>query len=228
MQNFQCPPQCICKGHVIFCSHTSVDIYSVPVNVTLLYFSYITDSTQQPYEKQLKTYHNLSLVNFTNSKIFHSVINNFLLLVPNLRVLIMKNASITDLSSSYFTNLLMLNYLDLQGNFIHSLTSGCFNGSISVLWLDLHGLMIQKIEPHAFEGLLFLHLLNLSYNKLAHLYDGRFKYLISLKVLDLRGNSFKNIQLHTFTGLYVSLFTTYEQTCCYASVLSACYSVITR
>ena len=228
MQSFQCPPQCICKGHVIFCSHTSVDMYSIPVNVTLLYFAYITDSTQQPYDKQLETYHNLSLVNFTNSKITDRVIYNFLLFAPNLRVLLMRNASLTDLSSSFFTKLLMLSYLDLQGNYIHSLAGGCFNGSISLPWLDLHGMTIQKIESHAFEGLMSLHLLNLSDNELDHLYEGGFKYLISLKVLDVRGNIFKSIQRLTFTGLHVSLFVTYEQTCCYANVVSTCYPTISR
>ena len=228
MQNFQCPFQCICKGHVIYCSHTSVDMYSIPVNVTLLYLAFVTDGTHQPYDKQLESYRDLSLLNISNSKVVHRVIYNFLQFLPNLRILLMRNTSITDLSAKFFTKLPMLTILDLQENFFFILSNGCFNGSISVPLLDLHGMMIRKIESRGFEGLLSVHLLNLSYNKLDHLYDGRFQYLVSLKVLDLRGNSFKSIQWYTFTGLHISLLTTFEQTCCFANVWSACYSSIKR
>ena len=228
LQDFQCPSQCICKGHVIYCSHTSVDMYSIPINVTLLYLVYVTDDTHQPYDKQLETYKDLSLLNISNSIVVNRVIYNFLLFLPNLHILLMRNTSITDLSSTFFTRLPMLTVLDLQGNFIHVLSSGGFNGSISVPSLDLHGMTIRKIKSRAFEGLLSLHLLNLSYNNIDHLYDGRFQYLVSLKVLDLRGNIFKSIQLYTFTGLHILLFTTYQQTCCYAEVWVACSPIIRR
>ena len=228
LQDFQCPSQCICKGHVIYCAHTSVDMYSIPVNVTLLYLAYVTDGTHQPCDKQLETYTNLSLLNISNSKVVDCVIYNFLLFLPNLRILLMRNTSITDLSSTFFTRLPMLTILDLQGNFIPVLSSGSFNGSISVPLLDLHGMMIRKIESRGFEGLLSLHILNLSYNKMDKLVEGRFQYLVSLKVLDLRGNIFKSIQSYTFTGLHILLLTTYEQPCCYAEVWVACSPTIRR
>ena len=134
----------------------------------------------------------------------------------------------TDLSLNYFTRLSKLNILDLQENFIFSLSSGCFHGPGAVPLLDLHGLKIHEIESEAFEGLLSLLLLNLSYNNLDHLYNGRFQYLVSLTVLDLRGNVFKSIQVLAFTGLQSLVFTTYARSCCYVNEWSTCYSTTTR
>ena len=203
-------------------------MYSLPVNVTFLYLTSVTDNTQTNHNNQFKLYKNLLLLNISNSIINKRVIYNFLLFQPNLRVLMLRNTSMTDLTLNYFTRLLSLSILDLQENVIFSLTSGCFHGLVNVPLLDLHGLKIHKIEPEAFEGLLSLLVLNLSYNNLDHLYNGRFQYLVSLTVLDLRGNVFKSIQMLSFTGLQSLVFTTYARSCCYVDTLSTCYSTITR
>ena len=200
----------------------------MPVNVTLLYLTSVTDTTQTTHNKLLKLYKDLSLLNISNSVINDRVIYNFLLVLPNLRILIMKNTSMTDLSSKFFTRLLRLNILDLQENSIFSLTSGCFHGLGNVPWLDLHGMKIHEIESETFEGLLSLLLLNLSYNNLDHLYNGRFQYLVSLTVLDLRGNVFHSIQMLAFTGLQSLVFTTFARTCCFVNRWSACLSATIR
>ena len=223
-QDFTCPSQCICKGYAIYCHQTAVDLRDIHVNSTLLYLrSVLIDNYKKHRDTQTPDiYPNLSVLNITIGKIDLRSIHNFLLLVPNLRVLVMQNISLTDLSRNFFTNLQILNILELQGNHLYSLTSGCFLGCSSVFSLDLHDLFINTIQVKAFDRMSSLKQLNLSFNSLERLSRGILQSLSSLSIVDLRGNSFKDIQLLTFHGISVIVYTPSLQMCCFVPKSSTC------
>ena len=191
--------------------------------MTFLYLPYTTSRTND-LNDQLFNFIGLGLLNMSNSRIATNVIKNFLHYLPNLRVLLMRNASVRDLYPNFFTNLRLLTILDLQENSISLLTSGCFTGLVSVTSLDLHHNNIKKIQSKSFDGMDSLQLLDLSNNLLDYLDDGIFQTLIMhLRYIDLRGNTFKEIGINTFKNLHVLLHVSTVQLCCYVDATSICF-----
>ena len=225
-QNFLCPPQCLCKGHAIYCVQTAVNMRNIPENTTLLYLTHATSSSQQgPVDdKQLSNIcPHLSLLNMTSCRLAPQDVYDFLLRVPNLRVLLMTNASLTNLRMNFFVHLQKLNVLDLQGNHIYILTSRCFFGSSGVHLLDLHGMSISTIHFKSFEGMTSLRLLNLSHNNLERLSSGIVQSIAALSIIDLRGNILKDIHVLLFHGKPLMVYTSTLQMCCFAPSTSMCY-----
>ena len=217
--------QCLCKGHIIYCFQTVINIAALPVNMTFLYLSEVVNSiSQNPgYDNhEQRKYPNLSLLNMTNSRIQQDIIYNFLLKVPNLRILLMTNCSINDLNKKFFTRLHKLNVLELQGNQIHLVSSECFLGTSGVPLLDLHGMSIRLIQPKSFEGMTSLKLLNLSYNELEDLSDEMLQYLPALSIVDFRGNTFTDIHSFAFHGVHINVYTSIQPMCCFVPATSTC------
>ena len=230
-QSFLCPSQCLCKGYAIYCYQTAIDMHSLPLNTTLLFMRYVTSNrTQEPAHDQQSrnTYPNLSLLNMTSSQIIPQILHEFLQLLPNLRVLLLQNASIIDLRWNFFTQMHQLNVLELQGNAIVILTSGCFFGTSEVLFLDLHKMSIHKIQSKSFEGMSSLRLLNLSHNKLEHLSDGIMQGTPSLLIIDLQGNAIKDIDVFMFHGLHIIVYASTPQMCCFVPQTSLCHVTTIR
>ena len=230
-QNFLCPSQCICKGHVIYCHLTGVNMSSIPTNTTLLYLSHVEVYNTQGddhVQQAEHSYPNLTLVNITDSQIAPQVLYEFLLFLPNLRVLLMHNASLIELRWNFFMRLHKMQILELQRNNISILTSGCFLGCSEVTSLDLHGMFIRIIQSKSFDGMASLQLLNLSYNRLEHLSDDIMQTMYALSIIDLRGNKFKRIHSHTFYGLDATIYTTSSQLCCFVPPTSTCYATDLR
>ena len=163
-QNFVCPPFCICKSHAVYCAYTGVDVFSFPLNTTLLYLLNTTSSSMELNDLHSTDFLNLLVLNMSASQIPFQIIQQFLDFLPNLRVLYMRNSLITNLDGIHFKNLWKLQILDLQLNSIHSLSSRCMLGLSYVLDLDFHQMSTRYIQSRAFEGLYLLELLNLSNN----------------------------------------------------------------
>ena len=216
-----CPSQCLCKGHAVYCAHSDVDIYSLPTNMTLLYLPYTTSSANSS-DDQLSNFKDLGLLNMSNSRLATNVIRDFLLYLPKLRVLLMRNASIGDLSSKFFIHLPMLNILDLKENVISILTTGCFTGLVNIASLDLHNMNIETIQSKCFDGMKSLQLLNLSSNQLEFLDYDIFQSLTMLINVDLRGNAFKEIDISAFQNVYILMHVSTMQLCCYVEAPSIC------
>ena len=196
------------------------------MSTTLLYLRNVAISkSQKPVRdiQSLNIYPNISLLNMTSSQIVPQILHDFLQLLPNLRVLLLQNSSITDLRLNFFTKMEHLNVLELQGNVINILTSRCFLGASEVLFLNLHKISIYKIQSKSFEGMSSLRLLNLSYNKLEHLSDGFIQNLPSLTIIDLQGNAIRDINVLTFHSLNIIVYTTTPQMCCFVSLTSSCH-----
>ena len=217
----------MCKGHAVYCSHTDVDIHSLPTNITLLYLPYSTLRSDN-YDVELSNFRHLGLLNISHSQIAPNMISNFLQYLPNLRVLLMRNASIQDLSLKLFIHQRTLKILDLQKNSIGLLTNGCFMGLITLTTLDLHNINIYQIQPKSFDGMLSLRLLNLSSNELEYLDSDIFQSLNMLISVDLRGNTFKGIDSSTFRHLHSLLYVSTVQLCCYVEAPSICIMDNTR
>ena len=226
-QDFHCPPECLCKGHAVFCTHTDVDIYILPTNMTLLYLPYTTSRTNN-LDVQLSNFPDLSLLNMSNSRIAPKILHKFLSYLPKLRVLLMRNCSIPDLSAKFYTNLRSLNILDLQENSFPVLTSGCFTGLITISSLDLHGLNVYELQSKTFQGMNLMHLLNLSTNMLDYLDDGIFQSLTRLVSVDLSGNPFKEIDSNAFKTMYSLVVVSTIQLCCYVEPPSICIHITSR
>ena len=220
-QDFECPPQCLCKGHAVYCTHTDVDIYKLPTNMTLLYLPYTTSRTDN-YGAPMSIFSDLGLFNLSHSRIAPNIIRNFLEYVPKLRVLIMRNCSIHELSLRFFTHLRFLNILDLQENSFPVLTGGCFTGLFTVPSLDLHNLHIHELQPKTFQGMSSVQLLNLSTNLLVYLDDNIFQSMTKLISVDLSGNAFKRIDSNTFNQMYSLVLVTTNQLCCFVDAPSIC------
>ena len=196
------------------------------MNTTLLYLRNVAISRSQkpvPDIQSLNIYRSLSLLNMTSSQIVPQILHDFLQLLPNLRILLLQNLSITDLRLNFFTKMEYLHVLELHGNLIDILTSRCFLGTSEVLFLNLHNMSIYKIQSKSFEGMSSLRLLNLSYNKLEHLSDGIIQNLPSLTIIDLQGNVITDINVLTFHSLNIIVYTTTPQLCCFVSLTSSCH-----
>ena len=189
--------------------------------MTLLYLPYTT-SRAYSSDVQLTNFKDLGLLNMTNSRFTSNVLRILLLHVPNLRVLLMRNASIRDLSSKFFIHLPMLNILDLQENSISVLTTGCFTGLVNIALLDLHNMNIEYIQSKSFDGMDSLQLLNLSSNQLEYLDYDIFQSLRMLINVDLSGNAFKEIDISAFKKLYILVHVSTIQLCCYVESPSIC------
>ena len=206
-------------------------MHSLPLNTTFLYMRYVTSNrTQEPahHQQSRNIYPNLSLLNVTSSRIIPQILHDFLQLLPNLRVLLLQNASMIDLRWNFFTQMQQLNVLELQGNAIVILTSGCFFGTSEVVFLDLHEMSIHKIQSKSFEGMSSLRLLNLSHNKLEHLSDGIMQGMPSLFIIDLQGNVIKDIDALMFHGLHIAVYTSTPQMCCFVPLTSLCHVITIR
>ena len=199
---------------------------NIPTNTTLLYARYTdvyitkeADNVQQSGH----THPNLTLLNITNSRVDPQALYEFLLYLPNLRILLLQNASIKDSNLKFFRQLQKMQILDLQGNHIIMLKSRFFTGASEVVLLNLNSMSIHKIQSKTFEGMASLQLLNLSYNNLEHLSDDIVQSLDSLSKIDLRGNDFKDIHSYTFNGLDATIYTSKLHLCCFVPPTSTCY-----
>ena len=137
--------------------------------------------------------------------------------------MLMQNASLMDLKWNFFRRLHKMQILELQRNTISILTSGCFVGCSEVISLDLHSMLIRKIQSTSLDGMGSLQLLNLSYNRLEYLSEDIMQTLYALSIIDLRGNKLKGVHSHTFYGLEVTIYTTTPQMCCFVPPKSTCY-----
>ena len=226
-QDFHCPPECLCKGHAVYCTHTEVDIYRLPINMTLLYLPYTT-SRANNLDVQLSNFPDLGLFNMSHSRIAPSILRNFLSYLPKLRVLLMRNCSIHDLSPNFFNHLRSLHILDLQENVFPVLTSRGFTGLITVSSLDLHDLHVYELQSKTFQSMNLMHLLNLSTNMLDYLDDGIFQSLTRLVSVDLSGNPFKEIDSNAFKKMYSLVVVSTIQLCCYVEPPSICIHITSR
>ena len=214
---------------MIYCYQTRVGLQTIPVNTTQLYLREITSNTTQVQprihdgQQSQKLYPYLSTLDLTSSRIVPHTIYDFLKQVPNLRVLLMHNVSIRDLSRKFFTELQNVQVLELQENHFEVLTSLCFMGLSNVLLLDLHHMPIKKVEPKAFEGMSSLKLLNLSYNKLTHFTEDVFESLKELSIVDLRGNTLNDIHWLTFQRLHATVYASSQHMCCFVPPTSTCF-----
>ena len=219
-QDFTCPPECLCKGRAIYCSNTHVDIYNLPTNATLLIYTACDTSTIHNVSSRI--YPNMGLLNLSNSRILLDDLRKFLRMVPNLRVLLIRNASLNDLGKQLFFDLKSLNILDIQENSIVSISSESFTGLKGVPLLDLHSLLIRSIHSKSLVGMDSLQMLNFSSNLLTYLPTDVFSSLRSIKDIDLRGNLITNIPVVTFDGLNITLHISNYQLCCFIKRPSLC------
>ena len=214
-QNFVCPPFCICKSHAVYCAHTGVDVFSFPLNTTLLYLLNTTSISMELYDLHSTDFLNLLVLNMSASQIPFQIIQQFLDFLPNLRVLYMRNSLITNLDGIHFKNLWKLQILDLQLNSIHSLSSRCMLGLSYVLDLDFHQMSTRYIQSRAFEGLYLLELLNMSNNSVGVLNRDIFHDLPSLLHVDITHNVIIDIHISTFHGLDIIVSVSSNIICCY-------------
>ena len=217
-----CPTFCTCKSHAVYCANVDIDLPSFPLNTTLLYLLNTTSFIMEPDDPHFSEFPYLLLVNISSSRIPLQIIHNFLIFLPNLRVLYMRSSHITSLGTRIFRSLEKLSILDLQLNAIHSLTSECIVGLGNVLELDFHQMSIRYINQYAFSGMSALVALNLSNNKIDVLNKNIFSDLPSLRHVDLTGNEFIDIDIGTFHVVDMIVLASSSIICCFMKSSVSC------
>ena len=195
--------------------------------MTLLYLPYTTSRTNN-LDVQLSNFPDLGLFNMSHSRIAPSILHSFLKYLPKLRVLLMRNCSIHDLSPNFFNHLRSLHILDLQANLFPVLTSGCFTRLITVSSLDLHDLHVYELQSNTFQNMDSMQLLNLSTNMLDHLDSDIFQSLTRLVSVDLSGNAFREIDSNAFKTMHSLVVVSTIQLCCYVEPPSICIQINSR
>lgn len=100
-----------------------------------------------------------------------------------------------------FSNLQNLIFLNLEGNQIEKLNSDAFSGLGDLRCLLLYNNYIRKIEAGTFVSMRNLKKLDLTNNHLSSLDENTFKGLDNLQYLRLRENSISTIAINTFAAL---------------------------
>ncbi|XP_044265512.1 leucine-rich repeat-containing protein 70-like [Tribolium madens] len=118
-----------------------------------------------------------------------------------LKVINLRNNSVTDLDPESFTNLTRVTQVDLSHNSLRILTNKMFHKLTNLDLLNLNHNNIYYIQPDAFKGLSNLRHLYLSNNRLERLEGYVFKYLPNLLLLYLEHNSIISIDSFAFANL---------------------------
>ncbi|EFA09704.2 insulin-like growth factor-binding protein complex acid labile subunit [Tribolium castaneum] len=118
-----------------------------------------------------------------------------------LKIVNLRNNSISDLDPESFTNLTRVTQVDLSHNSLRILTNNLFSELANLDLLNLNHNTVFYIQPDAFKGLSNLRHLYLSHNRLERLEGYVFKYLPNLLLLYLEHNRIISIDSFAFANL---------------------------
>ncbi|XP_065168204.1 insulin-like growth factor-binding protein complex acid labile subunit [Atheta coriaria] len=121
--------------------------------------------------------------------------------IPNLKLLLLRDNNLTNLTSATFHSLRRLLQLDLSRNQLEELVDDTFVhlGVLDILNLNFNRL--RTLQPRAFAGMKELKYLYLSYNRIGNVHPYLFKDLINLRILYVEYNQIKEISPLAFTNL---------------------------
>ncbi|XP_063931396.1 leucine-rich repeat-containing protein 15-like [Zophobas morio] len=119
----------------------------------------------------------------------------------SLRVLNLRNNSITDLDPKSFTNLKRIAQVDLSHNNVRILINNMFEELPNLNLLNLNFNTIYYLQPDAFKGLSNLRHLSLNNNQIEKLDGFIFKHLPNLLLLYLENNNILEIDSFAFANL---------------------------
>ena len=167
-----CPPACICKGLVVFCTALSGN-FSLHIRPLHLYIKLSMQSNQE-----------LIISNSFSKLVVLDLSNNSLLTIPK-----------------GISKLAQLSYLDLSNNLVSQISPGFFVASSALSTLNISGNLIISISDLSFRGLSTLSYLNLSQQKLLKIEKNGFVDLSQLLTLDLSTNKLTEMKSHWFMPL---------------------------
>ncbi len=121
--------------------------------------------------------------------------------MTSLTVARLSQEHLTDGVFSRFTKLKTLEFDGFATN-VEAITSGPFEGLVSLLRLDMFGCKIRRVEDFAFTPLRNLKKLDISYNRIETVTNSTFKGLGSLIELDLTENPLVEIDTGAFADLH--------------------------
>jgi Leucine-rich repeat (LRR) protein len=118
----------------------------------------------------------------------------------NLKYLVLSSNNVSYVNEDLLTGLTKLTGLNLRENNLH-LSSGFFNHTPGLQWLELGDNDLRSLKRGTFDNLKNLTLLNLWKNHLTELQPGVFDKLVSLQTLDLNANNLNILNEHVFAKL---------------------------
>ena len=118
--------------------------------------------------------------------------------IPNLKALVIRNASIEIIYPNTFSSAYHLYYLTLSHNLISFLPDDTFKNATGLQSLKLDNNQITSLSENIFKSLSDLRVLELSHNKIRNLPYNLFHDLISLEFLYLAFNDITVLSLYQF------------------------------
>ena len=211
----QCPVECECFGHAVYCAADQPDHYLKQVAFARSLILR-TDGIAALVKHTFSMLLNLKYLDLAHNKIGSFDVSSFEKL-QSLVKLSMANVSLRVISQYFFQGLVNVKRICLSSNNMYQIERNAFSNMSSLPNLDLSHQMLSNIEPCAFQGLDVLATLNLSYNLLKMISQHMLCGLHNLVVLDLRANEITFVNPLTFTvmlNLRV-LETNIAGMCCY-------------
>nr|XP_028564483.1 relaxin receptor 1-like [Podarcis muralis] len=145
--------------------------------------------------KLKKLYLNSNNITHLKPRIFHNLFH--------LKWLILENNNITEILATAFEGLKSLLFLDLHNNLLRGLPNTSICSEMPKLnWLDLEGNQLHTLQSSSFRGCNEVTVLVLNRNKIERIQAGTFSNLNSLVELDLSSNRLKDLLPSSFKGLH--------------------------
>ena len=112
---------------------------------------------------------------------------------PAIKILMIYNAELTQLSKGDFNSAGNLRTIEVHGNTIRVLDNHVFEGAEQLTQIEMESNQIERISVNTFKGLNRLKLLSLKNNLITEIQPGSFNDLINLKTLILSTNKLKSL-----------------------------------
>ncbi len=202
----------VCLPQKIFSQYNKLELFDISRN-NITEWSCIEDAIQNVTSLQIVNVTGNQLRDVTRMPV-----------LPKLLQFYASENRITELKSNTFTNVPMLQILDLSGNHMHYIHTESFNGLTHLVELTMKNNHIKQLSNETFAPLLglkslyfdanglteippsFMYLLNLEYLHLSNNHidivnTGIFEYMPSLYLLDLSFNYIRNVPPFCFRPL---------------------------
>uniref|UniRef100_A0A671UWZ8 Reticulon 4 receptor-like 2b n=1 Tax=Sparus aurata TaxID=8175 RepID=A0A671UWZ8_SPAAU len=202
-----CPRLCVCYPTPMTVSCQSQNLTIVPAGVpydsqrVFLQNNRITELRADSFgfETQVKMVLQQYLQTFFKVRPFSSLIRLFS--PHSLQVLWLYGNNITWIEAGAFSNLRVLEELDLGDNPLQRLEGGAFRGLEKLQSLHMHRCKLAALPHDLFHKLYSLQFLYLQENQLHFLQDDLFSDLVNLTHLFLHGNRIRALSENVFRGL---------------------------
>uniref|UniRef100_A0A8D0B9F1 Relaxin family peptide receptor 1 n=1 Tax=Salvator merianae TaxID=96440 RepID=A0A8D0B9F1_SALMN len=192
------PPRCVCHGLKLYCEDANLHtVPSVSSNVIMMYLqnnniSIVSEEAFRGLSNLTKLYLSHNKITSLKPHVFEDLhklewlSGEYMSIITSLTIVffffffsrdLMSN-SLSQLPDKHFCeHMPKLNWLDLEGNHIHSLRNATFISCRSLTVLDLANNKIESLSTQLFKDLKELSQLNISYNPIQKIQADQFDYL---------------------------------------------------